>query len=563
MKKFISVFLAALLALFCLSVPLSAFAADDQIKFAVAADLHVEAPKDTLKIYNPESELYFHASGSGNLYDEAMAITRSCLKDAKNQGAEFVIIPGDMTRSGTETEHKYVAGELEKFEKESGISVYVVPGNHDYFDSTPVDIKEYYKELGYGEALTVDSITASYTADLNKNYRLLAVDSNDPGDDGDGVDDRLFDWIDTQVKQADADGKQIIYMMHHSVLEHLTLGKLLMKDFIMRNSDDVAERFCEWGIQYVFTGHEHGNDIARYEGKNGNVLYDVLTTSLSSYPLEYRMLSYGSQGVSIKMRKIDECDFDSLTGGYNEKQLALMKSDYNAYAYGYFRYAVEKKILKYTSPDFIKGKIKIQDGIIADEIDAVMSLVGNTLKMPLYDSGNGGMSIEKLVNMKGISLPESDYNSLVDLVTALAALHYYGDENLPSSQSPESEIFVKGLNAGLEYILSNVGKESVKALFGITDEILGTEGEESQALYRWFITAAQGGEKTYEAAGAVLYPILDCFTFDKAPADRDAELPAPGEKAASSDAFAKFLKTFLETLFKVLNYVLNIVMKVM
>lgn len=556
MKKVLSFILSLILAALSVCVPMSVLAANDELKIAVATDIHIDGCRGTLPVNFPENELYFHASGSGNLYDEAPALTRTFLKEAAEMKSDFILISGDLTRSGTEEQHTFVANMLNEFEKEYGIQVYVVPGNHDYYNSTPDEFKGYYYNLGYGEAITVDSETASYTVDLPKGYRLIAVDSNNPGKDGDGMTDKLYSWIEKQVSTANADGKKIIYTMHHALLEHITLGSVLMKDFVVRNSKNVAEKFCELGIQYTFTGHEHGNDISKYTAKNGKTVYDILTTSLSSYPLEYRMVSFSNSGVNLEMKKIEDCDFDSLIGGYNEEQLALMKSDYTEYSYGLFRYAIEKKIFKYISPDFIKGKIKINDGIIADEIDALLNLVSSTLDMPIYDSGDGNVSIESLATKKGITLPKSDYTSLCDMVTAIVAEHYYGDEYLPSSKRPECELLVKGLNTGLEYILANAGKESLKALLGTYADIFSLNCTMTSALGRWLDSV--GSEDSYKVAGAVLYPILDKFTVDTAPSDRNVTLPAIGETEEVPNAFVTVLNTILE----VIKYILNVVIAI-
>lgn len=557
MKNIFSVVLAIILVcgvFFCTP----SFAADRSIRFALASDPHIDTQRSTLPVNYPESELYFHGGGSGNLYDEGPGLMKTFLNQIKGQDIDFVLIPGDMTRSGTEEQHTFFANMLESFEKETGIKSYVVPGNHDFFNSTPDEFKEYYKDVCYSNALVIDSETASYTADLPNGYRLIAVDSNEPGDDGDGMTERLFNWIDEQVTAAHNDGKEIIYSMHHPVLEHLVLGKLLMKDFIVRDSDKVAEKFCNWGIQYTFTGHEHGNDVAKYIGKNGNVVYDVLTTSLSSYPLEYRIVDFSENGVKLTMQSIDECDFSTLIDGYNEKQLELMKTDYNEYAYELFRYSIRQKILKYVSPDFIKGKLKIEDGnILSNEIDALLNLVIYALDMPLYDSGDGRLSIEKLSAQKGVVLPKTEYESLADLVTTVVAMHYYGDENMAGNEYPECELFVKGLNTGLEFILSNADREAVKALI----ESTGFEnlcGEYSQSLRRWIIAASGGEEDAYEIAGEIFYPLFNEFLVDKSPADRNVTLPAVGENVNIQTR----ILNFMQKLINVLKYILNIVLTI-
>ena len=560
MKKRFKTILAFLLAvtLFAVSflVPMSAFAADNELNFVVASDIHIDGCRDTLPVYYPENELYFHANGSGNLYDEAPGLLKTFLKEAAEMKSDFVLIPGDMTRSGNEEQHKFVADILKNFEKKAGIPVYVVPGNHDYFNSTPAQFKEYYADVCYKNVLTVDSETASYTVDLPMNYRLIAVDSNDPGNNGDGMTNRLYNWIGEQVAAANADGKKVIYTMHHTLLEHLPLAQVVIKDFIVKDYKDAAEKFCEWGIQYTFTGHEHGNDIAKYTGKNGNTVYDILTTALSSYPLEYRKVSFSDSAAKFEIERIEECDFSSLIDGYNEKQLALMKSDYTAYSLGVFKYAIEKKITKYVSPEFIKEKLNAEDGIIANEADALMGLVEGALEMPLYDNGDGNVSIEALAARKGIVIPKSEYKSLIDLVSSVVAIHYHGSEYLPSSETPECEILVKGLNTGLEYILSNAGPDALKALLGITDDIFGFNLSNYTALSRWFASA--GSEDSYKVAGAVLYPLLDKFTVDSEPDDREVTLPAIGQHEEAPSKFIVVINTIID----IMKYVFNIVLAI-
>lgn len=553
MKKIISVFIAITLILSLVCVAPVSFAEDEKrVRFALATDLHIEEVADTLPINYPESELYFHASGSGNLYNEATGITLSFLSKAEKENVDFVLIPGDLTRSGTKTEHEYVAKLLGDFTNRTGIRIFAVPGNHDYKNSTtPDDFKKYYSSLCYENALVIDNETASYTADLPNDFRLIAVDSNNPGKDGDGLTERLFSWIDEQVNSAKDDGKEIIFMMHHTVLEHLYLGSILMKDFIVKNHREVAERFCEWGIQYVFTGHEHGNDTSRYEGRNGNVLYDILTTSLTSYPLEFRIVSYGKSGVDIKMQSIDECDFSSLISGYNENQLYLMKEDYSTYAYEYFKYSIGKKILKYVSPEFINSKLKAENTPLSATVDSLMSLVCQALQMPLYGAEN---SIEALAKRYGVSIPESEYDSVLSLAVSLVAMHYYGDEDLDLNSSAEGEILIKGLNTALEYILCNAESATEKVLIRLS---LGYFTPDSGKIDGWLTSLEKGSEESYKTAEEILLPILEKYAVDTAPSDRDVTLPAFGEKVSPLNRFFGIV----EKIINFVEYILGIVFR--
>lgn len=560
-KKSISILMAMMMIIVCcLCVPVSA-QEGEKIKFAVATDIHAkqDGSEESLPVNFPENELYFHAENSGNLYYETISILKNFFKQSVGNGAEFILITGDMANSGKEEQHKYFASVLKEMEELYEVPVYVVPGNHDYFNSQPADFKEYYADFGYGEALAVDDATASYTADLPGNVRLIAIDSNDPGKNGDGFNDALISWIDTQAKQAQADGKTAIAMMHHPLLEPIPMAELIMGDFIVENHKDLAEKFTQWGIQYVFTGHEHGNSIGSYVGTNGKTVYDVLTTSLTSYPLEYRMIDFGKDGMDIKCEQITECDFDNLVEGYNDAQLNLMKSDYVEYSKGFFKYSIEKKIAKYTSTDFIADKLNVSSGPLYEALDLVMPLVDEALSMPLYSKDTDGLSVEALAKSTSATLPASDYYNLYDLATSVVCEIYHGDENMPFESSPEGKVLVVGLNTMLKYILAQVGNNAATLALNAVVSSFGIDKLDRVGLFKWNRALVLGADNLYEISYSVLGPLLEKFLVDQDIDDRDVTLPGPGETRETESQF----QNILDIIKKVIDYLLNVFKTVM
>ena len=179
-KRVLSVCLAVITLTVSLSALFTAFAGSKAVKFTVGTDIHIENTATQLEVNYPENELYFQASGSGNIYDQAADLTKQFLYSSAESGVDFILIAGDLTRHGNEEEHSFVASLLADFENETGIQVYIVPGNHDYYGGLGRDyIKNCYADFGYSTALSVDSATASYSADVSEDYRLIAVDSND------------------------------------------------------------------------------------------------------------------------------------------------------------------------------------------------------------------------------------------------------------------------------------------------------------------------------------------------------------------------------------------------
>lgn len=545
LRKLTAVILSVALIFGCVSALSTVFAEDDTLKFAVASDIHAKEKDAELHHYHPESELYFHAENSGNLYHDAIGILVSFLKQAQDEKVDFVLLPGDMTNSGTEEQHTYFASVLADFEKESGIPVYVTPGNHDYKNTGPDDFKKYYADFGYNEALCVDENTASYTVDLPCNYRLISIDTCVQGKDGDGLNDAIFSWIDTQVKQAQADGKTLISTMHHPLLDPIPLAQVLMKDFIVRDHKEVAEKFAQWGIQYSFTGHEHGNNITSYTGKNGKKVYDILTTSLTSYPLEYRLVTFTPDKVDIKCKQITECNFDYVCDGYTEDQLKLMKENYTEYAYNYFTYSIECKIAKYIQPDFLKGKLGSDSGVLADAIDIVMPTVEEALRMPLYAKDTDGVSVESLAKAAKVTLPASDYSCLFDLATATVAKVYYGNEQIPFEKSPEGKVLVVGLNTMLKYILNEAGNDAVSLVANSILEDLGLNAVDEFDVFFINKLPVPGAETVYRAVYSILGPLLNKFLVDDELCDRDVTLPAPADAVETKGVFARVIDKIL------------------
>ena len=536
----VAALLTAALLLTVLCVPTLAASEEDRaVRFAVAADVHLRLPDAELPVHYPESELYYSCWGSGNQTHESAGLLRQMLARAKENGAQFVLLCGDLTHYGNETQHRYFASLLKAFEEESGIPVYVVPGNHDYYESTPAEFREYYNDFGYGEALAADDLTASYTADLPGGYRLIAVDSNDPGKDGDGLDERLFTWIGAQAQAAEADGKTPIAMMHHPLLEPIPYASVLMKDFIVRDHEAVAERFTRWGFSYVFTGHEHGNNITSFTGSDGRVIYDVLTTALNSYPTEFRMIDLTRENMTITMERLESLDPAYMPPGYNEAQRAAILEDYTAYSLGFFKFSVAKKIERVIAPEFIKDALGQDSGALADAVDVVMPLVAEALNMPFY--AEEGESVASLAQASGAVLPPSDYQSLMDLITSIVAVVYRGGEDIPTTKAPEGRIFLVALNTLLKYVLAKsenkVTTENLNRIFGA----LGFGLLDRTDLYRWNRAYIPGAKYSYAAAESVLSPFLNKFLSDDNVPDRDAVLTPSAKTQDAPSGFAAFL----------------------
>ena len=186
----------------------SAFAQTEKGKLKVTSisDIHyfADSEKGTGDTKNGFSEAYNAWNDRGyREHNEANALIDAALKKAVAEKSDYVFIPGDLTFNGELAGHKALAAKLEAFEKESGIQVIVVNGNHDINNyngvtfkngvkesaeiSTPEAFREIYKNLGRDlvtdekeDVFTPSSGKAgslSFAVRLKGGYRLLVLDS--------------------------------------------------------------------------------------------------------------------------------------------------------------------------------------------------------------------------------------------------------------------------------------------------------------------------------------------------------------------------------------------------
>ena len=329
--KAISIVLALAVLVAC--VPLTASADTSKIRFGVLSDIHYMA--DSLKCEGKVWDEFLY--NSHKEYDDIDSIIDNALdgvlRNAVEGGENYVLIPGDMTKDGELESHKALAERLEAFEAETGIQVFVIPGNHDINNSnaitlengveepaeitTPEQFREIYKNLGFDMA---DSFFVpesgkkggmlSYACTLG-GYRLIAVDScmysEDNGAEGnehmtDGrIADGLLEWIVDECEKAEDEGLTVIGMQHHNLIPHTDIEEATFWPFVVQDWVRVAEAYADAGMHYVFTGHLHSNDAVSHVNDNGEIIYDILTPTLTGYPNYYKIIDFVSDGETVTM----------------------------------------------------------------------------------------------------------------------------------------------------------------------------------------------------------------------------------------------------------------------
>ncbi len=523
MKKIISAVIGICMVFTAFSV--LAYASDDSLKITVSADTHYQCSEDLADMGSADDDIpfcegmqnretFFYCSTQGQMNCESEAILRAMLDGFINSDSEYLLIAGDVT-CGKRNSHLKFAEILKEAERKSGKSIFVINGNHDCDDGdfdkyiSVDEFKDIYKDFGYDKALSTEPTSASYSADLNAKYRLLAIDSCIYGKDDGQITENVFNWIKEQTVKAKEDGKTLIAMMHHSILPHFEVQPMFS------GYEKYAEFFADNGINLVFTGHIHANDISSASTKSGNTVYDVQTGSLIVSPNACREVTLNGFNADIVSKYVTSVDTKYLPEGFSEAQIERIKTDFPGYAAEYFEAGTCKWINRYIGSAYkVSRLLKIDEGTKEYEIlDGIMKKIGASLTLDIYSDGENE-SIEKIAEKGGYKIPESDYVKPYQVASEIMYGFYHGDEDAAGNEK-DADLLLLILKAAVTNIIAETTKgdyaEFINAIagFDVNNEL---------------VTSAAGLNYADDVAGivvkALFYTIAGGLTDDcSEPAD--------------------------------------------
>ena len=591
MKKIISVLL--ILTMLFSMTGMMAFAADDSLSVVFATDVHyaweaitnngtipelaiIDTDEESGNNYYDidtafitQDENFNHVPATGQLLFESGAILDEFLRQAEqNPDAKVVVISGDLTDTGSEDAALAMAEKLANFETRTGKSVYVIPGNHDIFKISKDRFKEIYHVLGYAEALAKDSASASYTVDLDNDYRLLMIDSTGAANGGHQFDEARINWIKAQCEKAKSEKKHLIAVMHHNLLQHFAFD-FILEGAIVDVKYGLKELFAEYDVKYTFSGHTHAQDIMQYEASNGNIIYEVVTGALNAYPLSYRVVNFAESGVSFSTKSINSVNtsaFDKMMVTVNnvaeraitDEAIIHAKADFKGYAQKAYRIGIKElfgeKLCTSTLKEYLNINYK-DDQTVSRIIDKIGAKFEEILVMPLYDKDKtkvGVMvplvdpetgkvvlddenkavmtarySVQEITESYGGLLPPTHYKNLLDVLVLLYETHVSGGEGL-TYYSDEYFVIIHALAAALNYCLFSVSEYE----YGIMIKFMANKleptvlGKLPAEMYAYIAGGKQGFEQNIIFMTYLISPFVKNMVSDTIPSDRDVTLGA-------------------------------------
>lgn len=561
LKKSLSIILSLTLVLCsCLVLTASAKNDSDEFGFAVASDTHYVHPvkqagttladEGWVTTFNSESESLTNQSGF--IIDEFL---KEC---AENPKCQFVLITGDLATHGRDyvSEHEAVAAKFRKFEKETGKQVYVINGNHDNAKDMPVDHKKFteiYHEFGYDEALSTDEGTCSYSANLNDEYTLVALDTCDeryrvvPNNDI-----TRMDWAVKQIKAAKKQGKKVIMIMHHNLLEHNPFQKLNEKNYVVNTPYSFAGLLADLGVKLVFSGHTHCNNVKSYTSFLGNTIYDFSMSSLGNFPAEYKYFNVTDSKISYETKKINHIDADKLAEvckGFSNEALEMMKNNLQAYTWSMSYREYSEDLRENISPETLGVE---ESSALYAKLKPVTDTIKEMSDTPIY--GKGG--IQEQAAAYGLEIPDSEYKTLNDAMTLAILRCKIGDKRY-NLNSNDFTVLIRLLAFTVRKSIAATADSDI--LSGANEMLgkLGYKGSVADNMLRDFSEKYGFATPEEKEALAIAYGLWGGYFSDvDGVENRDGAIPGYAVKEANENQFIVMAKKLFKLVIDFLNKII-------
>lgn len=244
---------------------------------------------------------------------------------AQDKDTNVILIPGDLVYRGEYQSHIGFRERLYKL-KEQGKKIYLITARHDYCeDGEPVEfegdkmipvkgmpraeLRDFYKDFGFGDAISEHRESMSYVAQLADGVRLLALNCDGDCKSFKGLWDDQMQWALDEIKKAHDAGDYIFAMTHYPLLPFSPIMNLI-GDAKLTDWEKRANEFADAGLDLIFTGHMHAQAITDYTTEKGNTITDVQTGCFVGCPCAYRKITFEDNSVNIKSYTINDFDYD-------------------------------------------------------------------------------------------------------------------------------------------------------------------------------------------------------------------------------------------------------------
>ena len=276
------------------------------LRIAVASDLHLNPDN------RPDPEELSASSYSLELVD-------ALLRDVQKQNADILLLTGDLCNGGKVHSHAALTEKLRRAEL-SGITVYVLPGNHDLAPITQTEFAELYADFGYMEAYSRDTASLSYCVvqdDLmilmmdTAGYSIGSVDlpaAVKPDSQNPYFPEDTIRWAARMLKEAETHGLRVLAAGHYNLLSEISRDPDNTRYYVV-NGGLFSDLLKEYDVPLYLSGHTHTRSVYQEAG-----LTELVTEYLLSYPTGYSVLDLTDKSITYIPHRIDVDSWASEAG---------------------------------------------------------------------------------------------------------------------------------------------------------------------------------------------------------------------------------------------------------
>ena len=233
-----------------------------------------------------------------------------------------------------------------------------------------------------------------------------------------------MDWAVKQIKAAKKQGKKVIMIMHHNLLEHNPFQKLNEKNYVVNTPYSFAGLLADLGVKLVFSGHTHCNNVKSYTSFLGNTIYDFSMSSLGNFPAEYKCFNVSDSEINYETKKINHIDADKLAEvckGYSKDALEMMKNSLQEYTWSMSYKEYSENLRENISPETLGVE---KSSALYAKLKPITDVIKEMSDTPIY--GEGG--IKEQAAEYGLEIPDSEYKTLNDAITLAMLRCKIGDK---------------------------------------------------------------------------------------------------------------------------------------
>jgi len=300
------------------------------MKIAVMSDIHFLDPTLLLNGAAEGAAFQTYLNYDPKLIQFSGPILTKAIAEILAAKPDILLIPGDLTKDGEKVSHDKMAILLKQI-SDSGIKIFVIPGNHDInnpeavayegSNSTPTssisagDFEDIYASFGYENAISRDNNSLSYICEPFNKVWILGIDDcryylNQTGGlatVSGVIKGGTMNWMLDRLAEAKKKNITVLAMMHHGIMEHYAGQGELDPGYVTDNWETNADALIDAGLRVMFTGHYHANDITM-RAKGNNALFDIETGSLVTPPSPFRIISMDPNNMYIDTKHVTSID---------------------------------------------------------------------------------------------------------------------------------------------------------------------------------------------------------------------------------------------------------------